>query len=82
MGVVAPGEKKSLPGTLRITRFNIQKFYTFLTLRLCFVRIAQQTSNFTLHNISRLVLYNRSGEFTARYALSPCIKQTRLVYKG
>jgi hypothetical protein len=34
------------------------------------------------HNISRLVLYNASGEFTARCTLSPYIKQTLLVFGG
>jgi len=32
-----------------------------LTLRLCVVWISEQTATFTLHNISRLVLYNRCG---------------------
>jgi len=35
-----------------------------------------------LHIISRSVLYNRGRVFTARYALNPSIKQTRLVFKG
>ena len=42
---------------------KLKKFYTVLTLRLRFVRIAQQTATFALHSISRLVLYNRGGQF-------------------
>jgi hypothetical protein len=46
--------------------FNIHKFYMVHTLRLCvFVRISEQTATFVLHNISRLVLYNR-GESLLR----------------
>jgi len=37
-----------------------------LTLRLCFVRIAQQTASFVLHSISKLVLYNRGAEWLLR----------------
>jgi hypothetical protein len=33
-------------------------------------------------NQSRFVLYNRGRVFTARYVLSPYMKQTRLVFKG
>jgi len=47
-----------------------------------FVRISQQTATFSLHNISRLALYNRGGVFTARYGLSPYIQQKRLFFKG
>ena len=49
---------------------------------MCFVRISEQTATFALHNISRLVLYNRGGVFTARYVLSPYIKLTRVVFGG
>ena len=49
---------------------------------MCFVRISEQTATFALHSISRMVLYNRGGVFTARYALSPYIKLTRLVLRG
>jgi hypothetical protein len=49
---------------------------------MCLVWISQETAAFVLHKISRLVLYNRGGVFTARYALSPYIKQTRLVFRG
>jgi len=33
---------------------------------MCLVRIAQQTATFALHNISRMVLYNRVGECLQR----------------
>jgi hypothetical protein len=42
---------------------------------MCCVRISEQTATLTLHDINRSVLYNRSGVFTARYALRPYIKQ-------
>jgi hypothetical protein len=48
----------------------------------CRVRTSKQTATLTLHNISRLVLYNRGGVFTARYGPSPYTKQTRLVFGG
>ena len=38
-------------------------------------------TNSDLYNINRSVLYNRDRVFTARYALSPFIKQTRFVFK-
>jgi hypothetical protein len=50
---------QSLAINLRTTRFNIQKFCVVLTLRLCFVRISQQTSTFAFNSLSRLILYNR-----------------------
>jgi hypothetical protein len=49
---------------------------------MCFVWISEQTATFALHSTSRLVLYNRSGVFTARYALGPYIKQTCLFFEG
>jgi hypothetical protein len=45
---------------------------------MCFVRISEQTATFAFC----LGFYNRRGEFTARYALSPYIKQIRFVFKG
>ena len=49
---------------------------------MCFVWISQQTATGALHNISRLVSYNRGGRvFTTRYALSPYIKLELLVFK-
>ena len=54
---------QSIAITLRTTRFKIQNFYMVLNITfMCFVRSAQQAATFALHNISRLVLYNRSGE--------------------
>jgi hypothetical protein len=50
-------------------------------IQVCFVWLLEQTENFALHNISRLVLYNRCGVFTTRYGLSPYIKQSHLVFK-
>jgi hypothetical protein len=44
----------SLAVTLRTTRFNINKFYVVPTLRLCFVRISEQTATFALYHIKRL----------------------------
>jgi len=35
----------------------------------------------SLYSIHRWALYNRSGVFTARYALSPCIKRSCFVFK-
>jgi hypothetical protein len=55
----------SLAITLRTTKFNIQKFYMVLALRLCFLRISQLTATFALHTIRRLVLYNRGGVYCA-----------------
>jgi hypothetical protein len=52
---------KSLAVTLRTTRYNIQKFYVVLTSLLCFVWISGQTATLALHDINRLVLYNRCG---------------------
>jgi hypothetical protein len=49
---------------------------------MCFVRISEQTATCALCSVNRLALYNRSGVFTARYALSPYIKQIRFVFKG
>ena len=37
------------------TRFNIQKFYVVITWNFCFVWISEQTTNFALRNIKRLV---------------------------
>ena len=53
-----------------------------ITLHLCFVWLSEQTVTFALYMINRLVFYNRSGVFTARYALSPYIKKTSLFLKG
>jgi hypothetical protein len=39
-------------------------------------------SDFCLIKLYEIGFYNRSGVFTARYALSPCIKQIRFVFKG
>jgi hypothetical protein len=39
-------------------------------------------SEFALCNVHRLVLYNQDGEFTAQYALSSFMKQTRLAFEG
>jgi hypothetical protein len=39
-------------------------------------------SNFCLIKHKETGFYNRSGVFTARYALSPYIKQIRFVFKG
>jgi len=36
------------------------------TTLMCSVRISEQTATFSLHNISRLVLYNRGGECLLR----------------
>ena len=47
----------------------------------CFGRISEQTATFASYSINRLVLYNRSGVFTIRYALRPYIKQTRFVFE-
>ena len=73
----------TLAVTLRTTRFNIQKLYMVLTLRLCVVPRAKNKQRIlALHNISRLVLYKRGEVITVRYALSPYIKQTCLVFEG
>jgi hypothetical protein len=42
----------------------------------------EQTASFTSYSVNRLVLYNRGGVFTARYALSPYIKLKHFVFKG
>jgi hypothetical protein len=49
---------------------------------MCFVWISEQTATFVLNNINRLILYNRGGVFTTRYALNPYIKQTESIFKG
>jgi hypothetical protein len=48
---------------------------------MCFVRISEQTATLPYKTL-RDWFYNRSGVFTARYALGPYIKQTRFVFKG
>jgi hypothetical protein len=48
---------------------------------MCCVWISDKTATFALYTIKRLVLYNRGGEFTARYALSTYIKETVFVFK-
>jgi hypothetical protein len=48
-----------LSGTLRSTRFNIEKFYKVLTFRLCVLR---GNSTFALYNINSLVFYNRRAQ--------------------
>jgi hypothetical protein len=48
---------------LRITSFNVQKFYMVLMLRfMCCVWMSEQIANFVVCHINRLVLYNRGGE--------------------
>jgi hypothetical protein len=48
---------------------------------MCFVRISEQTATFALHNIKRLVFKSTCRVFTARYAISPYIKQIRFFFK-
>jgi hypothetical protein len=46
---------------------------------MCFVRIQERTATFTLHNISRLILYNRGGKCLQRG--TDChVKHTRSVF--
>jgi hypothetical protein len=66
------------PVTVRITRFNIQKFYMVLTLRLCCVQTSEQTQTFSLYILNWWIFCNRGRVFTARYELSPYIEQTTL----
>ena len=47
---------------------------------MCCVRASEQTATIALYGINRLVLYTRRAVFTVRYALSPSIKQTRIVF--
>jgi hypothetical protein len=49
---------------------------------MCFVRISEQTATFGLQNIKILVFITEKKSVTAQYALSPCIKHTRFVFKG
>ena len=43
---------------------------------MCFVRISEQTVTFALHDINRMVLYNRSGECLLRGTDSVLINKT------
>jgi len=72
---------QSLAITLRNTWSNIKKFCMVLILGICVLYGLTTNSDYALHNISRLVLYNRRRVFTARYALSPYTTQTRLDFK-
>ena len=68
--------------TLRSTRFNIQQFYMVLTLRLCILygfqnklQLLPYRSSTDLFIYIYTYIYARLIVFTARYALSPNIKQ-------
>jgi len=43
---------------------------------MCFVWISEQTANFALYTINRLISIREMESLTARYALSPYIKYT------
>jgi hypothetical protein len=48
---------------------------------MCFVWLSEETATFALYVDNIFVFYNRNGEFTARYELSPYIKQIRFAIK-
>jgi hypothetical protein len=52
------------------------------TLRLCVLYGSQNKQQLLPYKTLRDWFLNRNGEFTARYALSPYIKQIRFVFKG
>jgi hypothetical protein len=47
-----------------------------------FCMVLKKNSDHCTIQHERPVLYNRCGVFTARYVLSPYVKQTRYVFKG
>jgi hypothetical protein len=74
---------QSLAVTLRTTRFHIKKFYVVPTLRLCVVYGSQKKQQLLPYKTLRdRFLKPKWRVFTARYALSPYIKQIRFVFKG
>jgi hypothetical protein len=52
------------------------------TLRLCVLYGSQNKQQLLPYKTLRDWFLNRNGEFTARYTLSPYIKQIRFVFKG
>ena len=57
---------QNLAITIRNTRLNTRKFYMMLTLGYAFRTISQPTATFALHNLTRVVLYNRGRECLQR----------------
>ena len=54
-----------------------------LTLRLCEVYRSQNKQRLLPYaTLTDWFWYNRGGEFTVRYGLSPFMKQTRLAFEG
>jgi hypothetical protein len=49
---------------------------------MCFVRISEQTATLPYKTLRDWFLQPKWRVFTARYALSPYIKQIRFVFKG
>jgi hypothetical protein len=69
--------------TLCTTRLNIKKFYVVPTLRLCVLYGSQNKQQLLPYKTSRdWFLSPKWRVFTARYALSPYIKQIRFVFIG
>jgi hypothetical protein len=74
---------QGLAVTLHTTRFSIKKFYVVLTLRLCVLYGSQNKQQLLPYKTLRdWFLYPKWRVFTARYVLSPYIKQIRFVFKG
>jgi hypothetical protein len=70
-------------GNLRTTRFNIKKFYVVPTLRLCVLYGSQNKQQLLPYKTLRDCFLKPTWRvFTARYALSLYIEQTRFVFKG
>jgi len=66
---------------LRTTMFNLQKFYTFLTLRLC-VFLNDFRKKLRFHTLKILFYVTELESVFARYALSPIHKQTHFFVIG
>jgi hypothetical protein len=65
------------------TRFNIKKFYVVPTLLLCVLYGSQNKQQLLPYKtLTDRFLQPKRRVFTARYALSPYIKQIRFVFKG
>jgi hypothetical protein len=69
--------------TLLTIRFNIKKLYVVPTLRLCVLYGSQNKQQLVPYKtLTDWFLQPKWRVFTARYALSPYIKQIRFVFKG
>jgi hypothetical protein len=69
--------------TVRTTRYNIPKLYKVATLYLCVLYGSKNKRRLLPYkSINWSLLYNGDEVFTARYAMSPCLKHICFVFKG